>query len=79
MKRTNFDLIVMNVKFIRSGIKKNPLLYTDHEIDDTLEAVEEFFENASIEVSYLEVERIAKELNDTGYSYFSDRFLFNLT
>jgi len=74
--KNKFDLIVMNTNFI-SKRGCNPLIYTDHEIDDTLEAVEEFFENASIEVHYSLVEKIAEELDDTGYFYY-DKFLFNL-
>ena len=74
--RDKFDLTVTKTDLIAKRYP-NPLAYIDHEIDDTLKAVEEFFENSSIEVDYTVVERIAKELDDNGYSYY-DVFLFNL-
>ena len=74
--RDNLSLAVIKTDLIAKR-RSNPLAYIDHEIDDTLEAVEEFFENASIEVDYTEVERIAKELDDASYSYYGV-FLFNL-
>lgn len=73
---TGWRLIVMKLKNI--GTKKNPLAYFDSMADDFIEAVEEFFENASIEVHYTEVERIAKELADNGFSYWKQELLFNV-
>ena len=69
-------MIVMKLKNI--GMKKNPLAYTDSVVEDSIESVEGFFEAASIEVHYTEVERIAKELDDNGFSYWNDKFLFNI-
>lgn len=69
-------MIVMKLKNI--GTNKNPLVYTDGLAEDSIESVEEFFEAASIEVHYTEVERIAKELDDNGFSYWNDKFLFNI-
>ena len=74
--KDKFDLTVIKTDLIAKQYP-NPLAYIDHEIDDTLKAVEEFFENSSIEVDYTIVERIAKELDDNGYSYY-EMFLFNL-
>ena len=73
---TGWRLIVMKLKNI--GTKKNPLAYIDSAADDFIEAVEEFFENASIEVHFTEVERIAKELADNGFSYWKQELLFNV-
>ena len=75
-KAPNRIMTVMKLKNI--GTSKNPLAYFDSEVEDNIEAVEEFFEAASIEVHYLEVERIAKELADNGFSYWKDKFLFNI-
>ena len=75
-KTPNRIMTVMMLKNI--GTSKNPLAYVDREVEDNIEAVEEFFENASIEVHYLEVESIAKELADNGFSYWKDKFLFNI-
>ena len=75
-KISGWRMIVINLKNI--GTKKNPLVYTSIATDDFIESVEEFFEHASIEVHYTEVERIAKELADNGFSYWKDRFLFNI-
>ena len=69
-------MIVMKLKNI--GTKKNSLAFFDCAAEDLIESVEEFFEAASIEVHYTEVERIAKELADNGFSYWKDRFLFNI-
>ena len=74
--RDNLSLAVIKTDLIAKR-RSNPLAYIDYDIDGTLEAVEEFFENSSIEVDYTEVERIAKELDDNGYSYYGV-FLFNL-
>jgi len=75
-KPSGWRMTVMKLKNI--GTKKNPLAYTDSAAEDFIESVEEFFEAASIEVHYTEVERIAKELADNGFSYWKDRFLFNI-
>ena len=73
---SGWRMVVMKLKNI--GTKKNPLAYFDSEVEDYIESVEEFFEAASIEVHYTEVERIAKELADNGFSYWKDKFLFNI-
>jgi len=75
-KASGWRMIVMKLKNI--GTKKNPLVFFDSAVEDFIESVEEFFEHASIEVHYTEVERIAKELADNGFSYWKDRFLFNI-
>lgn len=75
-KSSGWRMIVMKLKNI--GTKKNPLAYTDSAAEDFIQSVEEFFEAASIEVHYTEVERIAKELADNGFSYWKDKFLFNI-
>lgn len=75
-KTSSWRMIVMKLKNI--GTKKNPLAYTDSAAEDFIESVEGFFESASIEVHYTEVERIAKELADNGFSYWKDKFLFNI-
>lgn len=73
---SGWRMIVMKLKNI--GTKKNPLAYFDSAAEDFIESVEEFFEHASIEVHYTEVEQIAKELADNGFSYWKDKFLFNI-
>ena len=73
---TGWRMTVMKLKNI--GIKKNPLAYFDSAAEDLIEAVEGFFEAASIEVHYTEVERIAKELADNGFSYWKQKYLFNI-
>ena len=73
---TGWRMTVMKLKNI--GTKKNPLTYFESAVEDFIESVEEFFEAASIEVHYTEVERIAKELADNGFSYWKDKFLFNI-
>ena len=73
---SGWRMTVMKLKNI--GTKKNPLVYFDSAAEDSIESVEEFFEHASIEVHYTEVERIAKELDDNGFSYWKDKFLFNI-
>lgn len=75
-KTSSWRMIVMKLKNI--GTKKNPLAYTDSAAEDFIESVEGFFEAASIEVHYAEVERIAKDLADNGFSYWKDQFLFNI-
>ena len=75
-KTSGRSMTVMKLKNI--GTKKNPLAYTDSNVEDFIESVEEFFEAASIEVHYTEVERIAKELADNGFSYWKNEFLFNI-
>ena len=75
-KTSGWRMTVMKLKNI--GTKKNPLAYFDSAAEDFIESVEGFFEAASIEVNYTEVERIAKELADNGFSYWKDRFLFNI-
>ena len=77
MKNTSkwHRMVVVDIKYI--GTKENPLAYTDGNVEDLIEAVEDFFEAASIEVHYTEVERIAKELADKGFSYWKNEFLFN--
>ena len=75
-KTSGWHMVVMKLKNI--GTKKNPLAYFDSEVEDCIESVEEFFEAASIEVHYTEVERIAKELADNGFSYWKNEFLFNI-
>ena len=76
IKTSGQHMTVMRLKNI--GTKKNPLAYFDSEVEDYIESVEEFFEAASIEVHYTEVERIATELVDNGFSYWKDKFLFNI-
>lgn len=75
-KIAGYHMIVINLKNI--GTRKNPLVYTSIATDDFIESVEEFFEHASIEVHYTEVERIAKELADNVFSYWKNEFLFNI-
>ena len=75
-KTSGWRMTVMKLKNI--GTKKNPLAYFDNAAEDFVESVEEFFEAASIEVHYTEVERIAKELADNGFSYWKNEFLFNI-
>ena len=75
-KSSGWRMTVIKLKNI--GTKKNPLAFFDGAAEDFIESVEEFFEAASIEVHYAEVERIAKELADNGFSYWKDRFLFNI-
>ena len=75
-KMSGCQMTVMKLKNI--GTKKNPLAYFDRAVEDLIESVEEFFEAASIEVHYTEVERIAKELADKSFSYWKDEFLFNI-
>ena len=75
-KTFGWRMIVMKLKNI--GTKKNPLAYIDSAAEDFIQSVEEFFEAASIEVHYTEVERIAKDLADNGFSYWKDKFLFNI-
>lgn len=74
--RDGWRMIVMKLKNI--GTKKNPLAYTDSSAEYFIESVEGFFEAASIEVHFTEVERIAKELADNGFSYWNNEFLFNI-
>ena len=74
--RGGWRMIVMKLKNI--GTKKNPLAYTDSAAEDFIESVEGFFEAASIEVHFTEVERIAAELADNGFSYWKNEFLFNI-
>lgn len=74
--RDGWRMIVMKLKNI--GTKKNPLAYFDSAAEDFIESVEGFFEAASIEVHFTEVERIAKELADNGFSYWNNEFLFNI-
>lgn len=73
---TGWRMTVMKLKNI--GTKKNPLAYFDSAAEDFIEAVEGFFKAASIEVDYTEVERIAKELKDNGFSYWKQEYLFNI-
>ena len=68
-------MTVIELKYI--GTKENPLAYTDGNVEDLIEAVEDFFEAANIKVDYTEVERIAEELADKGFSYWKNEFLFN--
>ena len=75
-KKSGWRMTVMKLKKI--GTKKNPLAYFDSADEDFIESVEGFFEAASIEVHYTEVERIAKELADNGFSYWKNEFLFNI-
>jgi len=75
-KKSGWRMTVMKLKNI--GTKKNPLAYFDSSVEDFIESVEGFFEAASIEVHYTEVERIAKELADNGFSYWKNEFLFNI-
>ena len=75
-KSSNRCMTVMKLKNI--GTKKNPLAYTDSATEDFIESVEGFFEAASIEVHYTEVERIAKDLADNSFSYWKNEFLFNI-
>ena len=75
-KTSGWHMGVMKLKNI--GTKNNPLAYFDSKVNDFIESVEEFFEAASIEVHYTEVERIAKELADNGFSYWKNEFLFNI-
>ena len=75
-KKSGWRMAVMKLKNI--GTKKNPLAFFDGAVEDFIESVEGFFEAASIEVHYTEVERIAKELGDTGFSYWKNEFLFNI-
>lgn len=75
-KKSGWRMTVMKLKNI--GIKKNPFAYFDSAVEDFIESVEGFFEAASIEVHYTEVERIAKELADNGFSYWKNEFLFNI-
>ena len=75
-KKSGWRMTVMKLKNI--GTKKNPLAFFDSAAEDFIESVEGFFEAASIEVHYTEVERIAKELADNGFSYWKDQFLFNI-
>ena len=71
-----WTLVVIKLKNI--GTNNNPLAYYSISNVDLIEAVEEFFEGASIEVHYTEVERIAKDLADNGFSYWNEEFLFNI-
>ena len=73
---SGWRMTVMALKNI--GTKKNPLTYFESTAEDFIESVEGFFEAVSIEVHYTEVERIAKELADNGFSYWKDKFLFNI-
>lgn len=66
---------VINTKLI--GSNKNPLVYHTTDYVNVIEAVEDFFEDASIEVDSTEVERIAKELEQNGFAYFN-QFLFTI-
>lgn len=66
---------VINTKLI--GSNKNPLAYSTTDYVNVIEAVEDFFEDASIEVDSTEVERIAKELEQNGFAYFN-QFLFTI-
>lgn len=75
-KTSGWRMTVMKLKNI--GTKKNPLAFFDSAAEDFIESVEGFFEAASIEVHYTEVERIAKELADNGFSYWKNEFLFNI-
>ena len=75
-KTSGWRMTVMKLK--NNGTKKNPRAYTDSNAEDFIESVEEFFEAASIEVHYTEVERIAKELANNVFSYWKDEFLFNI-
>ena len=75
-KKSGWCMTVMKLKNI--GTKKNPLAFFDSAAEDFIESVEGFFEAASIEVHYTEVERIAKELADNGFSYWKNEFLFNI-
>ena len=75
-KKSGWRMTVMKLKNI--GTKKNPLAFFDSAAEDFSESVEGFFEAASIEVHYTEVERIAKELADNGFSYWKNEFLFNI-
>lgn len=75
-KSSGWRMTVMALKNI--GTKKNPLVFFDGTVEDFIESVEEFFEAASIEVHYTEVERIARELAVNSFSYWKDRFLFNI-
>jgi len=75
-KKSGWRMIVMKLKNI--GTKKNPLAFFDSAAEDFIESVEGFFEAASIEVHHTEVERIAKELVDNGFSYWKNEFLFNI-
>ena len=75
-KKSGLRMTVMKLKNI--GTKKNPLTFFVSTAEDFIESIEEFFEYASIEVHYTEVERIAKELDDNGFSYWKNEFLFNI-
>lgn len=75
-KTSGWRMTVMKLKNI--GTKKNPLAFFDSAAEDFIESVEGFFEAASIEVHYTEVEHIAKELADNGFSYWKNEFLFNI-
>ena len=75
-KSAGWRMTVMKLKNI--GTKKNPLAFFDSAAEDFIESVEGFFEAASIEVHYTEVERIAKELADNGFFYWKNEFLFNI-
>ena len=75
-KKSGWRMTVMKLKNI--GTKNNPRAFFDSAVEDFIVSVEGFFEAASIEVHYTEVERIAKELADNGFSYWKDKFLFNI-
>lgn len=75
MEKHMFKLIVIHAK--RIAFKKAPILYSATNVCDTIVDVEEFFENMSEEVSVIDVERIASELNQNGYSYYND-YAFSL-
>ncbi len=77
-KRSSNGWHMTVIKLKSIGTKKNPLAYFDSPADDFIESVEGFFEAASIEVHYTEVERIAKDLADNGFSYWKNEFLFNI-
>lgn len=77
-KRSSNGWRMTVIKLKSIGTKKNPLAYFDSVADDFIESVEGFFEAASIEVHYTEVERIAKDLADNGFSYWKNEFLFNI-
>lgn len=66
---------IINTKLISSN--KNPLAYSTTDYVNVIEAVEDFFEDSSIEVDSTEVERIAKELEQNGFAYFN-QFLFTI-
>ena len=76
-KLNNLKTRMFVISYKNIDKKTWPFKYYDSDVsEDFIEAVETFFEKSSIEVHYTEVEHIAEELAQCGFSYWKNKFIF---